>query len=112
MSGSSAERVPYASGDWRDVLAFLEPLADSLECGVMLIDGERRIVLASGPLASMFGLTVDAVKAMTPETFVEYVTTLVDDPPQLLRDRRILPPDPPTPGSRPPTAAPTGSAGR
>ena len=95
MSGSSAERVPYATGDWRDVLAFLEPLADSLECGVMLIDGERRIVLASGPLAAMFGLTIDGLKAMTPETFVDYVATLVDDPPQLLRDRRILPPDAP-----------------
>jgi diguanylate cyclase (GGDEF)-like protein len=96
MGGRSVERtVSQVSGDWRDVLAFLEPLADSLECGVMLIDSERRIVLASGPMASMFGMSVSGVKAMTPESFVEYVATLVDDPPQLLRDRRILPPDAP-----------------
>jgi diguanylate cyclase (GGDEF)-like protein len=96
MSGQAAERIaPPATADWREVLAFLEPMADSLECGVMLIDGERRIVLASGPLASMFGLSVDAVTAMKPEAFVEYVAALVDDPPQLLRDRRILPPDAP-----------------
>jgi diguanylate cyclase (GGDEF)-like protein len=96
MSPRSAEwTVSSVNGDWRDVLAFLEPLADSLECGVMLIDSARQIVLASGPLAAMFGLTVEALRAMSPESFVEYVATLVDDPPQLLRDRRILPPDAP-----------------
>jgi diguanylate cyclase (GGDEF)-like protein len=95
-SGRSAERlIPPLSGDWRDVRAFLEPLADNLECGVMLIDSERRIVLASGPLAAMFGITVEALRAMTPESFVEYVATLVDDPPQLLRDRRMISPEAP-----------------
>jgi diguanylate cyclase (GGDEF)-like protein len=92
----SAERVvPPLTADWRDVTAFFEPFADSLECGVMLVDAGRRIVLASSPLATMFGLTVEAVRNMSPEEFVEYVAGLVDDPPQLLRDRRILPRDAP-----------------
>src|SRR2546421_6047251 len=82
-------------GDWRDALAFVEPIANNLECGVMLIDRERRIVLASGPMAAMFGLSAAALKEMTPADFVEYLATLVDDPPQLLRDRRILAPDVP-----------------
>jgi diguanylate cyclase (GGDEF)-like protein len=82
--------VPSA---WGAALPAIEPLVDSLECGVMLIDETRRIVMASGPLAAMFGLPVEQVTAMTPQAFVEYVATLVDDPPQLLRDRRILPPD-------------------
>jgi diguanylate cyclase (GGDEF)-like protein len=87
--------VQAAASDWRDVGPFFEPFADSLECGVMLVDGARRIVLASAPLAAMFGLSVEAVRAMSPAEFVEYVAGLVDDPPQLLRDRRILPPDAP-----------------
>jgi diguanylate cyclase (GGDEF)-like protein len=81
--------------EWREAKAFIEPLVDHLECGVMLIDRERRIVMASAPLATMFGLSVPVLTAMSPEGFVEYVASLVDDPPQLLRERRILPSDSP-----------------
>jgi diguanylate cyclase (GGDEF)-like protein len=95
MSARPDRVVPAAAADWRDVTVFFEPLADSLECGVMLVDASRRIVLASAPLAAMFGISVEALHKMSPEEFVEYVASLVDDPPQLLRDRRILPPDAP-----------------
>jgi diguanylate cyclase (GGDEF)-like protein len=90
--GEDDPRV-VAGTPWQDGLAFLEPVADSLECGLLLIDGQRRIVLASAPMAAMFGLSVAALKEMRPDQLVDYVASLVDDPPQLLRDRRILPPD-------------------
>jgi diguanylate cyclase (GGDEF)-like protein len=90
---STAPRAhELALSAWGGAMTVLEPLVDSLECGVMLIDEARRIVLASGPMAAMFGLPVDKVTAMSPDEFVEYVAKLVDDPPQLLRDRRMLPP--------------------
>lgn len=83
------------SADWRQALAFLAPIADSLECGLLLVDDQRRIVLASEPLATMFGLSAAEVTKITAEEFVEYVASLVDDPPVLLKERRMLSSDAP-----------------
>ena len=43
-------------------LPFLESLVNSLDCGVMLVEDEGGIVMASHPLAAMFGLTESACK--------------------------------------------------
>lgn len=96
MSVRAVGRAPDSDGqDWRQALAFLAPVADSLECGVLLVDDQRRIVLASEPLATMFGLSVAEITKITAEEFVDYVAGLVDDPPLLLKQRRMLPPDAP-----------------
>jgi diguanylate cyclase (GGDEF)-like protein len=49
-------------------------------------------VLVSDPLASLFGLPIDDIRAMTPASFVEHTARLVDLPPERLRERRMLPP--------------------
>lgn len=79
------------SGDWSSVVGVLEPVANSLECGLLVIDREGRIVLVSDPLASLFGLPIDEIRAMTPAAFVEHTVRLVDQAPVRLRERRMLP---------------------
>lgn len=81
-----------APGAWLDVLAFVGPVANSLECGVVLLDENRRIAMVSQPLASLYGMTVDELQGLSPEAFVEQTARLVDDPPERLRERRMLPP--------------------
>jgi diguanylate cyclase (GGDEF)-like protein len=68
----------------------LEPLVNSLECGVMVVDGHRRIVAVSEALASLLGLSAPELCAMTPEQLVQHTAGLVDDPPERVRDGRLL----------------------
>jgi diguanylate cyclase (GGDEF)-like protein len=79
---------------WFDAVAYLAPVLGSLESGVLLIDAaSSRIVLANETLAAMFGLSLQAIRAMSPDVFVRHAASLVDAPPQLLRDHKILPGD-------------------
>lgn len=87
----SLEFERSSSPAWRAALPFLDMVANSLESGVLVIDANRRIVLCSGPMAATFGLPVEEVLAMTPEALMEFVTGLVDDPPPVIRDGRLLP---------------------
>jgi diguanylate cyclase (GGDEF)-like protein len=78
---------------WSSVVSFIEPLVNSLECGVMVVGEDRRIVVASHPLASLFGLGVEEILGMTPEAFVAHTGRLVDDPPERLQSGKMFPED-------------------
>src|SRR4051812_29607804 len=75
---------------WGDFLPLLEPLVNSLECGVLIVDRDRRIVAVSDALAALVGLTTAQIRAMTPEQFVQHTAGLVDDAPERVRDGRLL----------------------
>lgn len=85
------ERERVSSPAWRAALPFLDTVANSLESGVMVIDSARNIVLCSGPMAATLGVEVDEVLAMTPDQLMALVSSLVDDPPPVIRDGRLLP---------------------
>jgi diguanylate cyclase (GGDEF)-like protein/PAS domain S-box-containing protein len=87
-----ASKTAPASPDvtWGDFLPLLEPLVNSLECGVMVVDRDRHIVAVSEALAALVGLSTDEVRAMSPEQFVRHTAGLVDDAPERLRDGRLL----------------------
>ncbi len=57
----------------------------------MLIEDEAGIVVASHPLAAMFGLAVDDILRMTPDKLMDHLGKLVESPPAALRDRQMLP---------------------
>lgn len=78
---------------WAAQLPFLEPLINSLDCGVMLVEEDAGIAVVSHPLAAMFGLSVEDIRRMTPERFTDHLTKLVETPPALLRERRLFPKD-------------------
>jgi diguanylate cyclase (GGDEF)-like protein len=75
---------------WVDAVPFLQVMVDTLECGVLVIDAEERIVVCSQPLASTFGLQSEQVLAMTPQELSQHILELVDDPPPIIRDGRLL----------------------
>jgi len=88
---SVPQTVPApAQATWDDFLPLLEPLVNSLECGVLVIDRHRHIVAVSEALAALVGLRTDEVRAMTPEGFVRHTAGLVDDAPERVRDGRLL----------------------
>jgi diguanylate cyclase (GGDEF)-like protein len=82
-------------GAWAEVVPFLEPLVNSLECGVLVVDERRRIVVASHPLAALFGMPTERIVEMSPAAFVQHTCKLVDDPPDRLRLGRMFPDDTP-----------------
>jgi diguanylate cyclase (GGDEF)-like protein len=85
--------LPFAPEDWASALPVIEPLANSLECGVLLIGADQKIVLVSEPMAALLGAPVAEIAAMTPADLMTYVAGLVDDAPDRLRQRRLLPGD-------------------
>lgn len=95
MALAVRESAPLVSADpdWSSALPFLETLANGVECGVLLLSDDERVVLANDALAGMFGLTTDAIRRMPPDALARHVAGLIDDPPRLLREGRMVPPD-------------------
>jgi signal transduction histidine kinase len=88
---SSVEReVSSLSSGWRQALPLIESLGNSLECGLLLIDDRGQVVFASEAFGVMLGMTASQVRALTPEALVAYLCGLVDDPPQRLRDGKVM----------------------
>ncbi len=77
--------------DGSALFALLSPLANNLECGVMLVDARDRIVFTSRPFTSICGIEQEQMIGMTPMGLTEHMATLVDDPPPVLKERRIFP---------------------
>ncbi|MCG5052675.1 MAG: sensor domain-containing diguanylate cyclase [Myxococcales bacterium] len=86
-----SEPASASSASWLLALPFVDAVANSLESGVLVINAQKQVVLCSRPMAATFGLPVEEVLAMTPEQLATYVTALVDDPPPVIRDGRLLP---------------------
>ncbi len=78
---------------WDDVTPFLEPVANGLECGLLVVDDRDRIVLANDTLATLVGVPQAGIMAMAPLDFVRHVASLVDEAPSLLQELRLLPVD-------------------
>lgn len=76
---------------FREALPFLDAMANSLESGLLLIDSTGRIILCSEPMAATFGISSEEVLGMSPEELTGFVASLVDDPPPVIRDQRLLP---------------------
>jgi two-component system, NtrC family, sensor kinase len=88
---ASVEReVSSLSSGWRQALPLIETLGNSLECGLLLIDDRNEVVFASEAFGVMLGMTASQVRALTPEALVAYLCGLVDDPPQRLREGKVL----------------------
>jgi diguanylate cyclase (GGDEF)-like protein len=73
------------------VVAVLEPLCDTLESGVILVDHEDKIMVCSLAMAMMFGGSSEEFVGMTVPDFNTKVLKLMDDPPQLLVDKGMFP---------------------
>lgn len=80
-----------AAGTWADAAAAISPVANLLECGLIVVDCEGRIVLASAPLAPIFGIPVESMLQMTAAEFIQQMVARVDAPPTLLAQGRMLP---------------------
>lgn len=92
LRDNDADSLAFLLGQ-KDAAAILAPLVDSLETGVLLIDAHNHISLVSRPFASVLGLEPSAVQAMSPAALMEHIAGRVDDPPQLLSERKLLPGD-------------------
>lgn len=77
--------------DWRRELPLLKVLADGLEEGTLIIDGDGRIVLVSEPMAAMLGHSRSSLEALTPDALVAAVSAAVDVKPEMVREGRLLP---------------------
>lgn len=95
MALAALETAPLlpTEPDWGSALPFLETLANGVDCGVLLLSDDERVVLVNDALAGMFGLTPDAIRRMPPDALARHVAGLIDDPPRLLREGRMVPPD-------------------
>jgi signal transduction histidine kinase len=93
VDGRPVERElppPTLSAGWRQALPLIETLGNSLECGLLLIDDHGAVVFASEAFGVMMGLSAKEVRALSPADLVAYLCGLVDDPPQRLREGRVL----------------------
>jgi len=72
---------------------WLHSILDSLECGVVVIGEEGRIAAVNAFFASLLGLSAEKVQVMAPRELIEHIVGLVDVPPLMVRERRLLPTD-------------------
>lgn len=87
-SGSAADLAP---GNDVGLSEILDPLCDTLESGVLLVNARGNITVCSLAMAMMFGTTSQALVAMTLTEFNAFALGLMDNPPQLLRDNGLFP---------------------
>jgi diguanylate cyclase (GGDEF)-like protein/PAS domain S-box-containing protein len=85
-----AAKAAEPGGGWGEFLPLLEPLVNSLECGVLVVDQDGQIVAVSQALASLLGLSTAEILTMTPRQLVAHTASLVDDAPERLRDGRLF----------------------
>lgn len=76
-----------------EALDLLAPLLDGLDTGLLVALPSGRIVAANQAMAVMVGLEPPALVAMETVQFMDRLSTLVDDSPPLLADRRLMPSD-------------------
>lgn len=83
------------SDPWRPFVAFLSPVMNGLECGLAIINAEHRIVFVNDAMGAIFRLKPSRLLAMSPSELIEHTLSVVEEPPPLLRERRMLPVDTP-----------------
>jgi diguanylate cyclase (GGDEF)-like protein len=69
----------------------LQPLCDSLESGILLVDRDGKITTCSLAMAMMFGQTPEALVGMAAADFNVLVMGLMDDPPASLCHKGLFP---------------------
>jgi diguanylate cyclase (GGDEF)-like protein len=69
----------------------LEPLCETLESGILVVDQDRRIVVCSLAMSVMFGKTPEELVGMSIPAFNEFALSMMDDPPKLLQASGLFP---------------------
>jgi diguanylate cyclase (GGDEF)-like protein len=92
MPDAVTQLTALLSADVAGALPYLAPIADSLECGfVLVING--RIVVANQVMGELVGLRPSELVQLGPTPMARFIAGLVDDPPALLRDGCMFPID-------------------
>ena len=69
----------------------MEAICSSVECGILVLDPDRRIVLANHGLGQLFGMSEDQILSMSREEFILRCSVNSDDPKLFLRRMRVFP---------------------
>lgn len=75
-------------------LALMEAICGSVESGILVLDQDRRIVLANKALGQIFGMNEDQILSMSREEFILRCSVNADDPQLFLRRMRVFPEGP------------------
>ena len=85
-----------AAGEGRDsaTLALMEAICGSVESGILVLDQDRRIVLANRALGHLFGMQEAQILAMSREEFILRCSVNSNEPQLFLRRMRVFPEGP------------------
>ena len=89
----SARRVTGGGKD-SAALALMEAICSSVESGILVLDQDRRIVLANRALGHLFGMQEEQIQAMSREEFILRCSVNCDEPQLFLRKMRVFPEGP------------------
>lgn len=89
---ASALRASHGKTD--STLALLEAVCSSVESGILVLDSERRILLANQALSSMFSVPHAEILKLTREDFILRASAQCTDRVEFLRKMRVLPDGP------------------
>jgi diguanylate cyclase (GGDEF)-like protein len=86
------EPLPNAASASATVLAeMLQPLLETLESGILVVDHDARIAVCSLAMSMMFGKSPKDLLGMPTGEFSALVLPLMDDPPKLLLEDGLFP---------------------
>jgi diguanylate cyclase (GGDEF)-like protein len=88
---SVADPRPGQHEDHALLSEILEPLCDTMEAGLLLVGADDRVAVCSLAMSVMLGKTPEELVGTTTSEFNALVMALVDDPPQLVKDRGLFP---------------------
>jgi diguanylate cyclase (GGDEF)-like protein len=80
-----------AGADKRLLSEILDPLCDSLESGILLVDSNERIIVCSLAMAVLFGRNPAELVGLSVGDFNALALKLMDDPPKLLVEKGLIP---------------------
>jgi diguanylate cyclase (GGDEF)-like protein len=91
-SEASSEVASVTSAlDQRALAQIVDPLCDALESGLMLVDGNDRIIVCSLAMAVMFGHTPNELIGLSIDDFNTLAMALMDNPPKLFQRKGLIP---------------------
>lgn len=85
-----------SAGDGKDSasVALMEAICSSVESGILVLDENRRIILANHGLAELFGMNEEQILSMSREEFILRCSVNSDEPQLFLRRMRVFPEGP------------------
>jgi len=88
------DRQAVDGGEGGPTIALLEAICSSVEAGILVLDSQRRILLANQALAKLFGIPREQIMKMTREEFILRNSTRCENRVDFLRKMRVLPDGP------------------